>query len=111
MISLEGEELALLLGCYWAHWRGWWGLESHSADLASSDLETAVRNREQTGLRVDGRTRRGLSTAATHSVTGLCVTKPQCPKVPPVWTQLFKVESCVKSFLFCLFYLFGRGCA
>lgn len=55
-----------------------------------------MRNRGQTGLGVDGRTQSGLGT-----VTWLCVTKHDCPKVPPVWAQLLKEELHINSYLFC----------
>lgn len=60
---------------------------------------TVVSLEEHTGLRVDGRTQRGLGTAATHSVTGLCLTKV-CLR-SHLQTELSKEEPCVKSFLFC----------
>lgn len=70
--------------------------ESHSTDLASPDLETAVRKKEQTGLRVDGRTQWGLGTAATHRVTGLCLNECQCLR------SLLHGHSC--PFWSCLIY-------
>lgn len=54
---------------------------------------------EHTGLKVDGRIQWELSTAVTHSVTGLSLTEV-CLR-SHLQTELSKEEPGVKSFLFC----------
>lgn len=49
---------------------------AHRDWRASSDSEAAVRNREQTGLGVDGRTQRGLGAAAANSDLAVCDQAP-----------------------------------
>lgn len=78
--------------------------------------QTVVRNKEQTGLRAGVKNPagnlQGLGTAAApHRVTGLCLTKCPGPTVPPMWTWMLKEEPHAKSFLSCLFYLFGGSCS
>lgn len=60
-----------------AFWDGAEGIRGACRDWrASSDPEAVVRNREQTGLGVDGRTQRGLGTAATNSNLAVCDQAP-----------------------------------
>lgn len=78
--------------------------------------QTVVRNKEQTELRAGVKNpagnQQGLGTAAApHRVTGLCLTKCPGPTVPPMWTWMLKEEPHAKSFLSCLFYLFGGSCS
>lgn len=81
------------------------------ANSASDGSEEQGADRAQSRCEEPSREPAGTGHCCCSSQSNWATSKCPGPTVPPMWTWMLKEEPHAKSFLSCLFYLFGGSCS